>query len=55
MKLSPSQTAQAVTAARVLIQEHSKGFMNYNKMITDDQLAAALAQVMAAVTEEPTP
>jgi hypothetical protein len=55
MKLSDAQLAEAVTAARQLIQEHSTGFMDYNKMVTDDQIAAALTQVLAAVTEESTP
>jgi uncharacterized protein YjgD (DUF1641 family) len=55
MKLSDAQLVEAVTAARQLIQEPSTGFMDYNKMVTDDQIAAALTQVLAAVTEEPTP
>ena len=52
MTLDNVQMAEAVTAAREIIQEHSTGFMNYNKMVTDDQIAAALTQVLAAVTGE---
>ena len=49
MKLSPAQMQQAVNAARALITEHSTPFMNYNKMISDEQLTQAIAQVFAAV------
>jgi hypothetical protein len=52
MTLDNVQMAEAVAAARQIIQEHSTGFINYNKMVTDDQIAAALTQVLAAVTGE---
>lgn len=54
MKLSAHQMAQAVTAARTIIKDHSTGFMNYNRMVSDDQIAAALTDVLAAV-DEPKP
>jgi hypothetical protein len=52
MTLDNVQMAEAVAAARDIIKEHSTGFINYNKMVTDDQIAAALTQVLAAVTGE---
>ena len=54
MKLADSQMAQAVAAARGLIKAHSTGFMNFDSMVTDAQIEAAITQIMAAVTEEPT-
>jgi hypothetical protein len=53
MKLSASQTAQAVAAARDLIKAKSTGFIDYDSMVTDDEIANAITQVMAAVDEEP--
>jgi hypothetical protein len=60
MKLSPSQIAQAVAEARLMIKEHDPvrvGLISVHisTMVTDDQLAAGAARMMAAVTEEPTP
>lgn len=52
MKLSTTQMKQAVAAARVLVAAHSTGFINYNNMVSDKQLAEALTQVLNAVTEE---
>jgi hypothetical protein len=55
MKLSAHQMAEAVTEARVMLKEHSTGFMNYNKMVSDDQIAAGLTRVLAVVTDDPAP
>lgn len=55
MKLSDKQMTEAVAAARAIILAHSTGFLDYNSMVSDDQIAAALTQVLAAVAEEPTP
>jgi hypothetical protein len=52
MTLSPTQLAQAVAETRKLIAAHSTPFLNYNKMITDQQLTEALTQVLAAVEEK---
>ncbi len=52
MTLTPVQLAQAVQAARDLITQHSTPLMNYNKMISDQQIAEALTQVFAAVEEK---
>jgi hypothetical protein len=50
MKLSNQQMSQAVASARKLIKEHSTPFMNYNKMVTDDQISEALTQILDSVT-----
>jgi hypothetical protein len=52
MTLTPAQMAQAVAAARAIVAAHSTGFINYNNMVSDAQIAAALTEVLAAVTEE---
>jgi len=53
MKLTDHQTSQAVAAARKLIKAHSTGFMNFDHMVKDDQIAQALTEVLAAVTDDP--
>jgi uncharacterized protein YjgD (DUF1641 family) len=55
MKLSPNQMAQAVTKARSMIKEHSTGFMNFNKMVSDDQISAGLTELLAVVADAPKP
>jgi hypothetical protein len=50
MILSHAQMTQATAAARALVAAHSTGFINYNNMVSDDQLAQAIAQVLAKVT-----
>ena len=55
MKLSPQQIAQAVAEARKIVAEHSTGFINYNHMVSDDQLTAALTRVLGAVSVPPVP
>jgi hypothetical protein len=50
MKLSNQQMIEAVASARKLIKEHSTPFMNYNKMVTDDQISEALKQILDSVT-----
>lgn len=52
MTLTPAQMKQALTAARDLITQHSTGLMNYNKMISDEQLVEALTRVLSAVEEK---
>ena len=52
MKLSPKQLAEAVAAARAIVDAHSTGFINYSSWVTDDQLGAAITQVLAAVKED---
>jgi uncharacterized protein YjgD (DUF1641 family) len=54
MKLSPSQMAQAVTKARGMIKEHSTGFMNFNKMVSDDQISAGLTELLASIADDQT-
>ena len=54
MKLSDKQMSEAVAEARVLIKAKSTGFVDYNTMVTDDEIAAGIAQVLAAVEDEPT-
>lgn len=53
MTLTSEQMAQAVAAARAMVAEHSTGFINYNDMVSDDQLKQAIAQVLATVKEVP--
>jgi hypothetical protein len=53
MKLTDRQMAQAATESRKLIKEHSTRFLDYNKMVSDDQIKAALTEVLATVTDEP--
>ncbi len=53
MKLTAPQMAQAAAQARKLITEHSTRFMDYNRMVSDDQIKAALTEVLAAVTDGP--
>jgi hypothetical protein len=55
MTLSHSQLLEAVAEARALIKEHSTPFLNYNKMVSDDQILEALQRVLGAVTEIPKP
>jgi uncharacterized protein YjgD (DUF1641 family) len=55
MKLSPTQMAQAVTKARSMIKEHSTGFMNFNKMVSDDQISAGLTELLAVVADDQKP
>jgi hypothetical protein len=50
MKLSNQQMSQAVASARKIIKDHSTGFMNYNKMVTDAQISEALKQILDNVT-----
>jgi hypothetical protein len=52
MKLSDAQMKQAVAEARVLIKARSTGFVNYNDMVTDDEIVQGIAQVLEAVTED---
>ncbi len=54
MKLNDKQMAEAVIEARAIIKEHSHGFLDFNSMVTDDQIHLALAQVLSKVSE-PTP
>ncbi len=54
MVLNETQMVEAVTEARAIIKAHSHGFLDFNSMVTDDQIAVALAQVLAKVSE-PTP
>lgn len=54
MTLDSKQMAEAVAEARALIKEHSTPFLNYNKMVSDDQIAEALTRIFGAVTEVPT-
>lgn len=53
MKLSDNQMAQAVAEARVLIKAKSTGFVDYNNLVTDDEIAQGIAQVLAAVQDDP--
>jgi hypothetical protein len=55
MKLSPTQMAQAVIKARSMIKEHSTGFMNFNKMVSDDQISAGIVEILAAVADDRKP
>jgi uncharacterized protein YjgD (DUF1641 family) len=47
--------AQAVTKARSMIKDHSTGFMNFNKMVSDDQISAGLTELLAAVADDRKP
>ena len=49
MTLDNDQMTQAMAAARALIKEHSTMFLDYNKMISDEALRAAIARVMSAI------
>jgi hypothetical protein len=54
MVLTDAQMAQAVAEARALVVAKSAdSFINYSAMVTDDQIAQAIAQVLGAVTETP--
>ena len=52
MTLNDAQMKQALAAARAIVAAHSTGFINYNNMVSDAQIEAALTEVLAAVTEE---
>jgi len=54
MVLNNEQMAEAVAEARAIIKAHSHGFLDFNSMVTDDQIHAALTQVLSKVSE-PTP
>ena len=54
MVLNNKQMAEAVAEARAIIKSHSHGFLDFNSMVSDDQIHAALTQVLAKVSE-PTP
>lgn len=51
MTLDNDQMIQAMAAARLLIKEHSTMFLDYNKMVSDEALRAAIARVVAAIGE----
>ncbi len=51
MVLNETQMIEAVTEARAIIKEHSHGFLDFNSMVTDDQIHVALAQVLDKVSE----
>jgi len=51
MVLNNEQMAEAVTEARAIIKSHSHGFLDFNSMVTDDQIHQALAQVLSKVSE----
>jgi hypothetical protein len=55
MKLSSHQMIEAVTESRKMIKEHSSGFLNFNNMVSDDQIMAGLTRVLAVVTDDPAP
>ena len=54
MVLNNEQMAEAVAEARAIIKAHSHGFLDFNSMVSDDQIHAALTQVQSKVSE-PTP
>ena len=54
MTLNETQMAEAVVEARAIIKSHSHGFLDFNSMVSDDQIHAALTQVLSKVSE-PTP